>query len=158
MEQAYVEMMQQSLEKKKAILDNIIEWNLRQKAVLECVESTPEEFDETIEAKGRLIEQLELLDSGFEKLFANMKEELGQNQQLYASKIKIMQELIRDITDKSVEIQAQEARNKALMTQKFDMVRQQVKSVRTSGKVASQYYNNMQKLNYVEPQFMDNKN
>ena len=68
-----------------------------------------------------------------------------------------MKELIRVITDLSVEIQVQEARNKELMTLKFSDVKKKTRSLRTSGKVANQYYENMQKLNNIEPQFMDNK-
>ena len=69
-----------------------------------------------------------------------------------------MQELIKHLTDLSVEIQAQEARNKDLMTKKFADVKKKTRGFRTSGKVADQYYKNMMKLNNVEPQFMDNKN
>ena len=56
-----------------------------------------------------------------------------------------------------MEIQAQEARNKDLMVRKFTFVRETAKTVRTNAKIANQYYKNMMKLNYVDPQFMDNK-
>ena len=56
-----------------------------------------------------------------------------------------------------MEIQAQEARNKELMIRKFAYVKEKAKSARTNSKIANQYYKNMMKLNYVDPQFMDNK-
>jgi hypothetical protein len=68
-----------------------------------------------------------------------------------------MQTYIRSVTDKSVEIQSQEARNKDLMVKKFAYVRQQAKTVRTGTQVASKYYQNMTKMNLIDPQFMDNK-
>ena len=71
--------------------------------------------------------------------------------------ISTMQSCIRLITDKSMEIQAQEARNRDLMVRKFAYVKETAKNVRTNAKVASQYYKNMMKLNYVDSQFMDNK-
>lgn len=156
-EQTYIEIMQQSLKKKLAILDKIISLDEKQKEQLENPAATVEEFDETVEAKAKLIEQLEQLDRGFEKLFARVKEELAVHKEDHVEDIRNMQDAIRKITDKSMEIQAQEARNKELMTQKFASVRQKAKSVRANSKVANQYYRNMMQLNYVDPQFMDNK-
>lgn len=69
-----------------------------------------------------------------------------------------MQGCIRTLTDRSMEIQAQEARNKQLMEQKFASVKKQVKEIRSSQKVVNQYYKNMMKKGYVEPHFLDNKN
>lgn len=158
MSESYVEIMLQSLEKKKLVLDNIIELNQRQRTGLENPDFTPEEFDDIVESKSRMIEQLEQLDSGFEKLFERMKDELESNKEAYKEQIRAMQEDIKAITDKSVQIQAQESRNKDLMTQKFAQVKSQVKNVRSGGKVADQYRKNMAKLNYIDPQFMDNKN
>jgi hypothetical protein len=68
-----------------------------------------------------------------------------------------MQTYIRSVTDKSVEIQSQESRNKDLMVKKFAYVRQQARTVRTGTQVASKYYQNMTKTGVIEPQFMDNK-
>jgi hypothetical protein len=86
-----------------------------------------------------------------------MKEELEGNKDKYASQIKEMQTYIRSVTDKSVEIQSQESRNKDLMVKKFAYVRQQARTVRTGTQVASKYYQNMTKTGVIEPQFMDNK-
>ena len=156
-ELAYIEIMLQSLKKKIGVLDQIISWNEKQKALLEDPMASVESFDETVEAKARLIEQMEQLDSGFEKLFARVKEELAVHKEDHAAEIRNMQECIKEITNKSVEIQAQEARNKDLMTQKFASVRQKAKNVRANSKAVNQYYRNMMQLNYVDPQFMDNK-
>ena len=68
-----------------------------------------------------------------------------------------MQGSIRALTEKSMEIQAQEARNKQLMEQKFTSVKKQVREIRSSQKVVNQYYKNMMKKGYAEPQFLDNK-
>ena len=157
MQETYIEIMLQSLNKKLQVLDAIIEQNIKQKDILENSKSTVEEFDATVEAKSALIEQMQQLDSGFEKLFERVQEELAGHKEDYADSIRSMQSAIRLITDKSMEIQAQEARNKDLMIRKFAFVKETAKSVRTNSKVANQYYKNMMKLNYVSPQFMDNK-
>ena len=154
---SYVEIMQKSLIRKDEVLQQIIELNREQKNALENPDLAPDDFDELVEKKGELIDQLDKLDSGFEKLFERMKEELEGKRELYAGQIRKMQESIRSITDKSVEVQAQEARNKDLMMQKFASVRKQAKTMRTNTQVADKYYQNMTKVNLVDPQFMDTK-
>ena len=157
MQETYVEIMIQSLNKKLQVLDKIIEANLIQKEILEDDKAAVDEFDKTVEEKAKLIEQMQQLDSGFEKLFARVQEELEANKDAHAEEIRAMQNAIRKITDKSMEIQAQEARNKELMVRKFAFVKDTAKNIRTNSKAASQYYKNMMKINYIDPQFMDNK-
>ena len=157
MEQTYVDIMIQSLNKKIQVLDKIMELNEVQKAQLEDVNTLVDDFDKTVEEKGKLIEQLEQLDSGFDKLYDRVKECLLENKTAYASKIKILQTCIREITDKSMQIQTQEARNKEAMQRKFAYVKEKAKVVRANGKAVNNYYKNMMGLNYIEPQFMDTK-
>lgn len=158
MEQTYIDIMIQSLEKKERVLDRIIELDNVQKNQLEDPELKPDDFDEVVEEKAKLIEQLDQLDSGFEKLFERMKEELEGNKEAHKEEIRIMQQHIKSITDKSVQIQGQEARNKDLMTAKFTSVKKQAREVRKGQNVVNKYYKNMTNTNYVAPQFMDNKN
>ncbi len=157
MPEAYIDVMLQSLKKKEQILERIISLDELQKKQLEDSGSTVEEFDATVEEKSGLIEQLEQLDDGFDKMYGRMKEELQQNRAAYAEQIHKMQELIRSITDKSVQIQAQEARNKDLMVQKFTRVKRQAKEIRANNKATTEYYRSMSQVNYIDPQFMDNK-
>lgn len=133
MEQTYIDIMIQSLEKKEQVLDRIIELDIKQK------------------------NQLNNLDSGFEKLFERTKEELNGHKEDYKEQIRTMQEHIRSITDKSVKIQSQEARNKDLMTLKFASIKKQAREVRVGTQAASRYYKSMSGTGYMEPQFMDNK-
>ena len=153
----YITIMLQSLQKKEKVLNSIIQINKRQKEELENPSLDPDDFDKTVEEKSELIKQLELLDNGFEKLYEKVREELQANKEIYQDEILKMQGCIRTLTDRSMEIQAQEARNKQLMEQKFASVKKQVKEIRSSQKVVNQYYKNMMKKGYVEPHFLDNK-
>ena len=149
--------MLQSLKKKIQVLEAIKKLNILQKDLLEDEKADADEFDQTVEDKGKLIEQLEQLDSGFDKLFERVREELQEHKEDYKSQIADMQTAIRTITALSMELQAQEAKNKDLMTRRFVSVKQKAKIVRTNTKAASQYYQNMMQLNHVDPQFLDNK-
>ena len=100
---------------------------------------------------------MEILDVGFQELFERIKAELNENREAYRGEIAKMQELIRTLTEKSADIQMQELHNKELMTKKFAAVRKQIKEVRKSQKIVNQYYKNMMKMAYVEPQFTDKK-
>ncbi len=153
----YINILLQDLRKKNLVLDQIMEANLKQKDALEDPNLDPDDFDTIVEHKAKLIEQLEQLDDGFEQIYARVREELMTNKAQYAGEIKEMQALIRQLTDKSASIEAQEQRNKALMTQKFNSVRKQVREIRASQKVVNQYYHNMMKTNFIAPQFLDNK-
>lgn len=157
MAENYLLIMIQSLKKKIQVLDCIIDANVRQREGLEDPNLDPDDFDKTVEEKARYIEQLDLLDSGFDKLFERVKEVLESDKTAYKNEIKEMQTLITRITEKSSEIQVQEARNKELMTQKFAKIHKQARDVRASQQAVNQYYQNMKKLNVIDPQFMDNK-
>lgn len=157
MQETYIQIMLQSLEKKSRVLDQIIQLNEQQKTVLESADSPVEDFDETVEKKSALIEQMEQLDSGFEKLYDRVREELRTNKDTYKDQIRKMQDYIRAVTDKSVQIQTQEARNKELMTSKFARVKKQARQVRTNSKATSSYYQSMSRTYVIDPQFMDDK-
>lgn len=153
----YVNILLQDLKKKNLVLDKIILENQKQKEALEDPNLDPDDFEVILEAKEKLIEQLNQLDDGFEQVYARVREELQEHKEQYAEEIKEMQTLIRQLTDKSAEIQTGEQRNKALMIQKFTAVKKQIREMRSSQKVVNQYYKNMMKKGTVEPQFMDNK-
>lgn len=157
MEENYLLIMIQSLNKKIQVLDCIIEANDRQKAALENSGLDPDDFDKIVEEKSKYIEHLDLLDQGFDKLFTRVKEALNNDKESYKNEIREMQTLITTVTEKSNKIQVQEARNKDLMTQKFSKIRKQARDVRASQQAVNQYYKNMKKINFIDPQFMDNK-
>lgn len=157
MDKLYLTILMESLQKKIRILDQIIMADQEQREALEDPNLDPDDFDRIVEKKAEFIDQLEQLDAGFEEVFARVKEELDGNREQYKDQIHIMQDLIRKITDKSLLIQKQEAQNKELMEKKFTAVRSQAREVRKSQKIVNQYYKNMMKNNYNDPQFLDNK-
>lgn len=153
----YIQILEQDLKKKNQILDAIIQINQVQKDALEEPNLDPDDFDEIVEEKAKLMESLEHLDRGFEQIYARVREELMDNKEVYREEIKRMQEAIRQITDKTATIQADEQRNNALMSQKFASVKQQLREIRSSQKVVNQYYQNMMKSKFMTPQFLDDK-
>ena len=157
MSETYLAIMLQSLKKKEQVLDEIIRLNDLQKKQLPDQATPVDDFDKTVEDKSACIDQLDQLDSGFEKLYAQVQEELQANKEQYADTIKALQKCIRSVTDKSIMIQAQEARNKDLMMQKFTTVRKHAKDVRANSKAITGYYKTMTHSGYMDSRYMDGK-
>lgn len=153
----YIQIMIESLQKKKNVLEQIIDMNRQQKIMLQDPDLSPEEFEKNMAYKGKLIDQLNLLDSGFEKLYERVKEILATNKAQYTEEIRTMQSLIKDITAQTNTIQTQEIRNKESVILKFESIREQVKGVRNSQKVVKQYYQNMVNSKKASVQMFDDK-
>ncbi len=155
----HLDMLEESLIKKLAIMADIEKENLRQKEALSDPDNVDEElFDDTVSKKGEYIDQLNALDDGFQTLFDEVKAEVGSHKELYADQIRRMQKLIEQITGMSASLEAQEHRNKKLADQYFSTARHKMASGKKSAKVAFNYYQNMSKSKDIQPQFLDKKN
>lgn len=143
----YIDALKRSLKKKVAILSEIDLQNRKQRELLEDEHGSADDFEETMNEKARLIEELDKLDEGFDEVFNKVKEELDKNRTLYKDDIAIMQEYIRIIMDKSTLVQTQERMNKELFEKKASSVKAERKTLSTNMKVANLYQQNMMKLN-----------
>ena len=151
------QILVESLEKKSRILDEIIKENEAQEVLLKQDELDMEALDASADRMGELAEKLELLDEGFEAVYDRIRQELIDNKSAYRGEIRRMQELIAVITEKVVGINAARMRNKTQAENQFKKSRQQIGKATSKMKVSQNYYNNMNRLNYVGPQFYDNK-
>ena len=115
----YLEILTDSLKKKSKVLDEIMRYNSDQENLLRQESISLEELDANMELKDGLIQKLVQLDDGFETLYERIKEQLLTQKDQYKAQIGQMQELISQITEKSVSIQAQEARNKGMIENYF---------------------------------------
>ncbi len=153
----YLKILEDSLLKKIKVLDDIAEYNEEQGRIFSDGSADTDKFDEYIAKKEELISELNLLDEGFEALYARISGQLKDNRALYSRQIKRLQELVQEVTDKSVSVQAQEARNKALIEEYFANERLNLRSRRKTSKAVYDYYKTMSKVNSVQPQFMDSR-
>ncbi len=157
MERSGAQILLQSLEKKNELLDRMIAQNAVQEEILKQEEFDMDAFDAAIDLQGTYVEQLEQLDDGFEATYDRVREELMENRERYRGEITRMKEQIRQITDKVVTVNAGNMRNKMLAEKQFERRRQMIGKGASRNKAAKNYYNNMNNLNYVSPQFYDNK-
>lgn len=153
----YLTILEQALDKKNEILDEIQKLNKEQAILLGAEDMSAEEFDVIVDKKSDCIERLNKLDEGFESLYERVAKELSGNKGRYAAQIKNMQGLIQKILDKSMSIQAMERRNKDAVERYFKTKRSDLGINRRSSKAAYDYYRNMNGSNVIPPQFMDKK-
>ena len=153
----YVNVLVDSLQKKIMLLNQIIEKNEEQYEIAKAEKFDMDRFDLNTQNKGRLIKDIQDLDEGFETVYERVKKELVGHKDQYKSQIALLQTLISIITDKGVQIQAAEARNKVLIEKHFKIARQDLQRSRVSTQVASSYYKSMNETRYVNPQTIDHK-
>lgn len=153
----YIKVMIDSLRKKVSVLDEIININNQQAKIIVDIKKNMVEYEASIDQKQMLIDELNLLDDGFQALYNRIQEEIVSNSNSHKEEIKEMQKLISIITDKSVEIQAGEEKNRQVIAQQFALLKREVKGFKENRKIANKYYNTMQKIDYITPQFLDKK-
>ena len=157
MEKNYIAMLEESLEKKITILNELQVLCREQADILSDEKSEAEAFEKNIEAKEELINKLDVYDKAFDSLFSKVEKELTENKESYADEIHHMQDMIREITDKNLNLQFLEKQNYELAKGKFSTIRSKIKKVRRGGKAVTTYYNNMNHLGTDTSQFWDKK-
>lgn len=156
-EHNYIDILLQSLEKKSKVLDEIMEANKKHAEIAAGEKFDPEAFDEVFDRKDELIKELDQLDKGFSTVYARVKDELINNKEAHRDKIARLQQLIGEITEKSMDIQAVEKRNQETLMNRMDVMKREVYQAKNTKKIAANYYKNMNGLGVIEPQFMDKK-
>ena len=154
---SYLQILQDSLAKKLGLLIQLEDKSRAQSELLKEAELDFKAVDSNMDEKAVLIQEILKLDDGFESLYQRIKEQLLLNKEQYKTEISILKSLISQITDKNASIQALEARNKAEMDLYFSKQKRGIQSRKNAMSVARDYYQNMNKVKHVSPQFLDQK-
>ena len=152
----YLQIMTSSLEKKKKILQDIVDYNVEQERIVTSGEFDGDKFQKNMENKAECIDMLNALDEGFLSVYDRVKADVEMYKQNYKADIQRLQQLIKEVSALSATIQAQESRNKLQIERKFRELKQETKTAKRSVSMANKYYQNMSRVS-SEPQFMDHK-
>ncbi len=142
----YVQIMVESLSKKSELLDKIISSNEEQH---ECVANKTfdevdwDSFNLIVEQKQQVIDRIVKMDEGFQSLYDRVKEQLNEDKDKYADKIREIQRLIGIITDQGARITTGEERNRKIIEKTFGDRKKEIKRTRNSLRVASSYAQTM---------------
>ena len=154
---SYLNILQDSLIKKLELLDQIEKKSLEQSEMIKVTNVDLALVDANMDEKAKLIDEILKLDTGFESIYEKVREQLLANKEQFKVQIHNLQGLISKVTEKSTAIQAIEARNKAQMDIIFSNQKRELQSRRNAMSVARDYYQNMNKVKNVSPQFLDQK-
>ena len=142
----YIQIMIESLTKKSELLDKIIRKN---EAQHECVagkefeEIDWDEFNLIVAEKQTAIDRIIKMDEGFQGLYDRVKEQLNEDRNKYADKIKEIQRLIEIVTGQGVKITTGEERNRKIIEKVFGNRKKEIKRTRNSLRVANSYARTM---------------
>lgn len=156
--ETYLDMLQDSLRKKLEILEKIMTCQKEESDMLKGESMDRDVFDRSMTEKVELAESIDSLDDGFEKVYDRVREEMIAHKESYVNQIRALQNMISEISEKNVLIQAEENRIRLEVENYAKRESAALRQRRDNGKAARSYYNNMKKLNYVGSQFMDRKN
>ena len=154
----YVVMLRESLAKKADILRVLQIRNKEQAAILQDHNTSPEDLEKNMDMKSELIERIIMLDEGFEQLFNRVKAIIDSDRETYADEIRLMQDLIKQVTALTADVEASEYKNKEYAKTRFANIKKDVREIKRSNEVVSSYYKNMMAHNKADdPAFLDKK-
>ena len=154
----YINVLMDTLQKKKDVLEKIYIATNQQKGILQSGGFDEEEFQKTLEQKELLLSELEQLDKGFVQVYERVALVLKHSKEQYKDEILKVQNLIQKIMDLSVNIQTMEEQNKECFPIAVTEKRKQLGGIRTSSKLVTNYYKNMPNIHQTgQSYFLDKK-
>ncbi len=153
----YLELMKDSLIKKDKVLSAVIELTKGQETLLGEAEFDAEAFEELINKNTLLIEEINKLDEGFELTYKRIADKVRENPAVYREGIEKLQELIRLLVDKGVEIETVERRNQVKFDMKVSKSRDKIRNYNLNSSAVIKYYSNMSGNTAENTYFMDQK-
>lgn len=153
----YLQIMIDSLTKKEVLLKQIVGYNEEQQAIVTAVEFDDAAFQQNLDKKGVLVEEILKLDEGFNSVFARVKEELQEHKAEWSEELARLKQLVKSVTDLGVRIQAQELRNKQLVEKCFAEMRKNLSNAKMATSKANAYYKNANHISEYDSHFLDKK-
>ena len=155
--ETYIKLLQDTLDRKLLVIRELLELSQQQSDCLKKESFDEEQFDELMNQKEILLEELNQLDSGFERAFELVRKEVTDHKNLYKNEIIALQGTIRTITDISVNIQAIENRNKDAMIVVLSNKRKEIKNSKVQNQAVTNYYKTMANQHEMQSFFYDKK-
>lgn len=153
----YVNMMVDSLDRKKRILEYILVKTREQENLLKDEEMDPDAFHAIIDEKGEQIDELNKIDEGFDTLFSYVEKEIKENRMTYRKQIEQMQQLIGDVSELGIQIQALEHQNSGHFKVYLANQRKLIRDFNVNSRTTTSYYQNMANVPKTEQSYFFNK-
>ena len=153
----YLNSLIEGLKAKENMLDELTALTEKQQTIVSGEKIDWDAFDAIVDEKSDIIEKLNQNDEGFTAVFDRIKDDLKSQMGKYSSYIEQIKSGIANVTNKSTSLMALEQRTKTRVENAFKRQKKEYNNSKTSSRVATNYYNAMNKMNFVDPQLMDSK-
>ncbi|WP_281532135.1 flagellar export chaperone FlgN [Anaerocolumna aminovalerica] len=153
----YVHILIDTLSKKNSLLDKLIQITEMQEKYITLTPPDMDNFESSLTDKEIIIEKINELDEGFEKIYEHVKEEIISNKLNHKVAISELQNLIKQVTEKSAKLQTLELKNKKSLEIFFANKKKEIRDFKKSSETASSYYKNMMNQQLDESYFLDKK-
>lgn len=152
-----LQLLIDALAKKKMILQDILKKSEEQNEAASSDKFDAEQFDHLVDDKASLLQQMELIDDGFDAVYERIKDEMVQQKDVYKAEIAQLQCLIRETIDLGAKIHTTEVRTKARLETAIQQSRQDLQRQKQSSRTVMDYYKANSQMNYTESYFIDQK-
>lgn len=153
----YTKILRESLEKKERLLNNLLDITKQQAEYINSSEFELDVFEELMDVKTEMIEELDGIDEGFQAVYDRIRVYLKAHQTDQKEMIAEMQNRVREITRLSVAIQTQEERNRSRLEVIFSQKKQDINTFRKTSQVVNNYYNSMTGMGSSQSVFFNKK-
>lgn len=153
----YINVLIMSLKKKITILEKVEKTVSTEGDLLKNSNTTVDQLSLIDDEKVEQLAELDKVDEGFQRVYERVKEEFADNKYKYEEEIKIMQGLIKTISDFTAKIQAQEIRNKQLMDLYIQRKKQEVRAFKVNHRSASTYTSHLADRTSGQSYFFDGR-
>lgn len=157
MTETYIKLLQDTLDRKLLVIRELLDLSQQQNNCLKQELFEEEKFNELMKRKSILLEDLSQLDSGFDRAYELIRNEVSDHKELYRNEITALQNTIRTITDISVNIQALEKRNKDAIITVLSRKRKEIKGSKAQSQAITKYYKTMSNQHEMQSFFYDKK-
>ena len=139
----YVDILRDSLVRKKGYLSEILELTVSQGKLAKADDFDETAFGELMDRKEVLIGNINEIDKGFTSVYDRVRTELLENKESYRDVLAEIQRLIRECVDIGMKIEAEEERNRHSLEQAFSTKFKGIRQLKQSKNVANKYYKSM---------------
>ncbi len=154
----YLAMMTDILNKKKNLLNELLDCTKEQEKLIKGDDFDEDEFNKIIDRKAELIGKIDEGDDGFQAVYNRMAKELKENTSKYGQQVEELKQLITSVTELSVSVEALEKKNRTALENYFRSRRKDRKQFKVNKQTADKYYKNMMGTQSNRSYFLDEQN
>lgn len=157
MDENYVQVLIDTINKKEETLRKILEITLEQEQLSKEEIYDSDRMEKTLNEKEIQISRLNYLDEGFQSVYDRIASEIRNHIDEYKNDVEILQEKIRVCTELGNKIRVLEDRNRNRFSQLFSKTKKECSASKNQANVAQNYFKTMNNSKVMNAYFVDKK-